>query len=226
MKKLLGIMVLGLLLSTNVYSACDEEDFIKHVSSKIDCMGLVKVGKIDKSKKIIAVFLHGYNGGKDKGLPYAKNFNSLINDNVNMFHMGNPGYKMPGRDRSAGRSIKGPKKFKWVENQYKWDQIELIAQALEKLKNYYKPEKLIVIRHSNSAYFAASMIRKIPGLIDKAILIACPCDYTNWTEDMGWGLMTINTDPSFQMEKIDPKTEIVLIVGKSDIKTKRYFWRT
>ena len=66
------------------------------------------------------------------------------------------------------------------------------------------------------------MKKTLSGLIDKAILIACPCNYTNWNEDRGRGLMTINTDPSFQMEKIDKKTEIVLIVGKSDKNTKPY----
>ena len=40
MKKLLGILVLGLLLSTNAHSACEKEDFVKYVEVKGNCIAL------------------------------------------------------------------------------------------------------------------------------------------------------------------------------------------
>ena len=48
MKKFLGILVLGLLISTNAYLACDKEDFVKYVPTDERCISLVNVGKIDK----------------------------------------------------------------------------------------------------------------------------------------------------------------------------------
>ena len=54
MKKLLGIVVLGLLLSGNS-NACEKEDFIKYVSAgKNKCIAIVKNGNINLSNPIIA----------------------------------------------------------------------------------------------------------------------------------------------------------------------------
>ena len=59
MKKLLGIVVLGLLLCGNS-NACDKEDFIKYVSAgKNKCIAILNLGKIEKGKKNLIVFLHG-----------------------------------------------------------------------------------------------------------------------------------------------------------------------
>ena len=48
MKKLLGIVVLGLLLSGKS-NACEKEDFIKYVSAgKNKCIAILNLGKIEK----------------------------------------------------------------------------------------------------------------------------------------------------------------------------------
>ena len=81
MKKLLGILVLGLLLSGNACAetfneekdklpitpesigewdyTCKKEDFKKYVATIEGCIALQHLGKIDKSKKKLVVFLHG-----------------------------------------------------------------------------------------------------------------------------------------------------------------------
>ena len=56
MKKLLGIVVLGLLLSGNS-NACEKEDFIKYISAgKNKCIAILNLGKIEKGKKNLIVF--------------------------------------------------------------------------------------------------------------------------------------------------------------------------
>ena len=81
MKKLLGILVLGFLLSGNACAetfneekdklpitpesigewdyTCKKEDFKKYVATIEGCIALQHLGKIDKSKKKLVVFLHG-----------------------------------------------------------------------------------------------------------------------------------------------------------------------
>ena len=59
MKKLLSIVVLCLLLSGNS-NACEKEDFTKYISAgKNKCIAILNLGKIEKGKKNLIVFLHG-----------------------------------------------------------------------------------------------------------------------------------------------------------------------
>ena len=88
MKKILGILFIGLLWC-NVGIAvtfneekdklpitpesigewdytCKKEDFIKYVATIEGCIALIKLGKIDKSKKKLVVFMGGdYKGKSD-----------------------------------------------------------------------------------------------------------------------------------------------------------------
>ena len=57
MKKFLGIVVLCLLLSTNAYSACKKEDFIKYVEVKGNCIALFGTKKNEINKKQLIILL-------------------------------------------------------------------------------------------------------------------------------------------------------------------------
>ena len=88
MKKLLGIVVLGLVwcnigIAEELFTdkkfklpitpkqiakwdyTCDKEDFKKYVATVEGCMALQHLGKIDKSKKKLVVFMHGDRKSKD-----------------------------------------------------------------------------------------------------------------------------------------------------------------
>jgi len=120
MKKLLGILVLGLLWCNTVVAldektkndpqmieymvkrkinfidtkpisiseiagwshSCDKEDFIKYVGTVEGCIGIKKLGKIDKSKKKLVVFLHGdYKGRGSNNTPkYMAGLSKIIKD--------------------------------------------------------------------------------------------------------------------------------------------------
>ena len=146
MKKLLGILVLGLLWCNTVVAldektkndpqmieymvkrkinfidtkpisiseiagwshSCDKEDFIKYVGTVEGCIGIKKLGKIDKSKKKLVVYLHGdYKGKGSNNTPkYMAGFSNIIKDqkdNINFFFIARPGHQFPGRLRSAGK---------------------------------------------------------------------------------------------------------------------------
>ena len=98
MKKLLGILVLGFLYSGNACAetfneekdklpitpesigeweyTCKKEDFKKYVATIEGCIALQHLGKIDKSKKKLVVFLHIHNihCHHQKILPYRNNW--------------------------------------------------------------------------------------------------------------------------------------------------------
>ena len=105
MKKLFKIIILSLFLSSNTFAdkktilpneiakwdyTCDKEDFKKYVSSEEGCIALQHLGKINKSKKTLIVFLHGDSkiNGDYNILKRWGNFSKIINSqekDVNFF---------------------------------------------------------------------------------------------------------------------------------------------
>ena len=234
MKKLLGIVLLGLLLSGNSI-ACDKEDFIKYVSAgKNKCIAILNLGKIEKGKKNLIVFLHGDGSPNSPtpGIPrksqirFAK---ELINDNNNIFLFARPGYFIRERGSSEeDRYSSGPRNaIKSTIVNYDWKNFQILAPALQNLRKYYKPEKLILIGHSGGAYQGGTIHGKVPGLVDINILISCPCDWEirkklsngkKWETKSQLKELKKNS-PSFNYKDIDLKSLNILIVGKDDKNT-------
>ncbi len=234
MKKLLGIVVLGLLLSGNS-NACEKEDFIKYISAgKNKCIAILNLGKIEKGKKNLIVFLHG-DGSLNSprpGIPkksqirFAK---ELINDDNNIFLFARPGYFIRERGSSEeDRYSSGPRNaIKSTVVNYDWKNFQILAPALQNLKKYYKPKKLILIGHSGGAYQGGTIHGKVPGLVDINILISCPCDWEirkklsngkKWETKSQLKELKKNS-PSFNYKDIDLKSLNILIVGKDDKNT-------
>ena len=234
MKKLLGIVLLGLLLSGNSI-ACDKEDFIKYVSAgKNKCIAILNLGKIEKGKKNLIVFLHGDGSPNSPtpGIPrksqirFAK---ELINDNNNIFLFARPGYFIRERGSSEeDRYSSGPRNaIKSTIVNYDWKNFQILAPALQNLRKYYKPKKLILIGHSGGAYQGGTIHGKVPGLVDINILISCPCDWEirkklsngkKWETKSQLKELKKNS-PSFNYKDIDLKSLNILIVGKDDKNT-------
>ncbi len=234
MKKLLAFIFLSLLLSGNA-NACEKEDFIKYISAgKNKCIAMLNLGKIEKGKKNLIVFLHG-DGNLNSprpGIPkksqirFAK---ELINDNNNIFLFARPGYFIRERGSSEeDRYSSGPRNaIKSTVVNYDWKNFQILAPALQNLRKYYKPKKLILIGHSGGAYQGGTIHGKVPGLVDINILISCPCDWEirkklsngkKWETKSQLKELKKNS-PSFNYKDIDLKSLNILIVGKDDKNT-------
>ncbi|SVC24549.1 uncharacterized protein METZ01_LOCUS277403, partial [marine metagenome] len=159
---------------------CTKEDFVKYVAIEEGCIGILKLGKIDKTKKKLVIFLHGdRKNDSDYNIKKEYPFSSIIKDqkeNINFFYLARPGHKFNGRTRSTGKETSGEQKGNWNAIYKKsWDQIKLSARAIKKLKEHYQPDELILIGSSGGAHLTAITLGRIPGLIDKAILVGCSC---------------------------------------------------
>ena len=227
-------MVLALLLSGNS-NACEKEDFLKYISAgKNKCIAMLNLGKIRKGKKNLIVFLHGDGSPNSPrpGIPkksqirFAK---ELINDNNNIFLFARPGYFIRERGSSEeDRYSSGPRNaIKSTVVNYDWNNFQILAPALQNLRKYYKPEKLILIGHSGGAYQGGTIHGKVPGLVDINILISCPCDWEirkklsngkKWETKSQLKELKKNS-PSFNYKDIDLKSLNILIVGKDDKNT-------
>jgi predicted esterase len=162
-------------------ATCDKgEDFIKYVATAEGCIGIKSIGEPDKSKKKLIIHLHGdFKGtGPNKTPSYMSGYKSIAPDDANFFFMARPGHQFPGRVRSAGKWTSGdninahPDRVAWKKG---WGSIKLITQTIYRLKEFYKPEKLIVIGFSGGAQDVSVMSGKVPDLIDVGILGGCDC---------------------------------------------------
>ena len=197
---------------------CKKGDFIKHVAIDEGCIALQSLGKIDKLKKKLVVFLHGDRKSKSdyqikKDYPFSK----ILKDekeNINFFYLARPGHKFKGRKRSTGKEKNYEQTGDWnaVYKKY-WEAIRLSDDAIKKLKEYYQPDELVVMGHSGGAGDTLMIAGKMPGLIDKAILIGCPCVEGYPVKNSPWEA------PINQIGHIDPKTKIILITGEKDTET-------
>ena len=201
---------------------CDEgEDFIKYVATVEGCIGIKSIGVPDKSKKKLVIHLHGdYKGSQPNNTPkYMSGYSSIVPDDANFFFMARPGHKFSGRVRSAGKwknsdSInQNPDRVVWKKG---WGSIKLITQTIYRLKEFYQPEKVIVIGFSGGAQDVSVMSGKIPGLIDVGILGGCDC-FVNprgfWT-------------PREFIKTIPRDMPIIMISGEKDtyiVRAKAYY---
>ena len=235
MKKLLGILVLGLLWCNAVIAVtfneekdklpitpesigewdytCKKEDFKKYVATIEGCIALQHLGKIDKSKKKLVVFLHGDRRDKsDYKIKEQGNFTKAIKeekDNINFFYLARPGHKFTGRSRSVGKYKAHEQLNNIIQTvvfKKGWEMGRLISQALYRLKEYYKPDELIVIGFSGGSINIAVIVGKVPGLIDKGIMGGCDC---HMQKRQFW------ISGEF-IKTIPPETELILITGKDD----------
>jgi len=192
---------------------CDKEDFKKYVATVEGCIALIKLGKIDKSKKKLVVFMGGdYKGKSDYPVKKNENFTKAIKeekDNINFFYLARPGHKFVGRTRSVGKYKNYEilnKKIERVVFKKGWEMGRLISQALYRLKEYYKPDELIVIGFSGGSINISVIVGKVPGLIDKGIMGGCDC---HMQKRQFW------ISGEF-IKTIPPETELILITGKDD----------
>ena len=87
--------------------------------------------------------------------------------------MARPGYKTLEGFKSKGLSNKN-------RDHYTIQNIDMVAEAIQNLKNYYGSEKVILVGHSGGAATAGIIISRHPSLIDSTVLISCPCNVSKW----------------------------------------------
>jgi len=156
----------------------------------------------------LLVFLHG---DKSNGRPisweirYANQFASSTVVAVSMLR---PGYPAEDGNRSTGDTSRS--------DTYTDHNITAIAGALRRLKEYHGARRVIVVGYSGGAAIAGVIIGKFPGLVNVAILVACPCDIAAWRGRAGTGK---SLSPSDFIRGIPAGTQVLAMTGQRDTNT-------
>lgn len=163
--------------------------------------------------KATVVVLHGDVSGGDGKSPanYHYRLASTIasqNGNATVIALLRPGYH-----DGKGRKSPGRREF----DQYTSRNNNALAGALKAIKAARPNAELIVVGHSGGAAQTGAVTGRFPGLIDTAILMACPCHLKKWRQ--GRKQMTRGQSPHRYVNKIAKDTRVIAITGTADDNT-------
>ncbi|MCS5707932.1 alpha/beta hydrolase [Candidatus Berkiella cookevillensis] len=189
-----------------------ESDYHSAVSSlKEHCIRLVSPDLSKKQADELIIYLHGdYGiGGSSYMSGIAAHFSKPNRMNIALIR---PGYFDDNGNFSSGSSLGVTStKITGRLDSYTRENVDIIADAISNLKKNYKSKRVVVIGHSGGAALAALILNFYPQLIDKVLLINCPCDVKQWRPDWEHSLSPIEN-----INLISPKAKIDILSGAAD----------
>jgi len=142
------------------------------VAANDECLVIRTYGESAERTSLI-IFIHGdgYRGGpSDYMYPIAQIFGAKGVVAVGLIR---PGYYDSKDNHSTGNSYR-----EW--DNYQPDVIATVAAAVKVLKNHYKAEYVVLAGHSGGSAISGVIIGKYPGLVNAAVIGACPCNVPDW----------------------------------------------
>ncbi|CAM2006249.1 alpha/beta hydrolase family protein [Acanthopleuribacter pedis] len=128
-----------------------------------------------------------------------------------------PGYTDPVGNRSEG------KRGNAVGDNWHGGNTDTIAAVIAQLAKDYGAGRVIVAGHSGGAALSANILGRHPKLINAALLVALPADLEAWrkhmlghTKSQIFGKPINSLSAIDLLPKVDPATQIHLIVGEKD----------
>ena len=183
------------------------------VAANDECLVIKTYGEPAERTTLI-IFIHGdgYRGGPSGYMyPLAQKFGAKGVVAVGMIR---PGYYDSMGNHSTGNSYR-----EW--DNYQSDVIVTVAAAVTALKNHYKAEFVLLAGHSGGSAISGIIIGKYPGLVNAAVLGACPCNVPDWRVlRRGRNNWPLSLSPHDFIGKIDKKTTVVAVTGGNDGNTE------
>ncbi len=104
---------------------------------------------------------------------------------------------------------------------------KLLAQSLATMKKSLGAKRLIVVGHSGGSGQLGTVVGAYPGIVDVAILAACPCDVPNWrVHRRGRNQWTQSQSPHKFAHKVPRSTKVYAVSFQGDRNTKPVFAET
>jgi predicted esterase len=193
---------------------CKPADNITYASGNNQCLKIITKNNI-KNPKALVIFIHGdvsKGGASDYFNKRVYQIEPKFNDIVAITLI-RPGYYDSNNNYSSGGGYT-PRR-----DSYTKENITIIAQAIKNIKNYYKPNKLILVGHSGGANIVANIIGLYPSLVNGAVIGACPCDVFKWRAMKGKSNWNNSLSPINYVNTIKD-TKVILVAGKNDSNVK------
>jgi pimeloyl-ACP methyl ester carboxylesterase len=176
-----------------------------------ECLVIQAYGEPAEKTKLV-IFIHGdgsSGGPSDYLYKTAKTFGR---DGVVAVGLIRPGYFDREKNYSTGNAYR-------TGDGYRPDVIATVAAAITTLKAHYKAERVVLAGHSGGAAISAVILGKHPGLVDAAVLAACPCNVPEWRTQRRRRPWDMSLSPHDFIAAIPAGTEIIAVTGGNDDNT-------
>lgn len=192
-------------------TSCDSDYRTAVYSLKEHCIRLVSPDVPKKHAEDLVIYIHGdYGvGGSSYMSEIASHFSKSNRMNIALIR---PGYYDDEGNFSTGDSlgVTSTKIAGRLDN-YTRENVDIIADAILNLKQHYQSKRVIVVGYSGGAAIAALILNFYPQLIDKVMLINCPCDLKQWRPDWERSLSPIE-----HINNVSPRASINILSGAED----------
>jgi len=192
---------------------CESEDFQVRVSGVSQCLVMRRFGVDDP--EVLLLWIHGdvsSGGPADYHFARASQAAGVLPGRILSVALVRPGYSDGSGNESsvaltqAGRS-----------DHYTRENIAEVGAAIERLRARFKPRRVVVVGHSGGAATTAVLLGMKPGLIDGAVLVACPCDIAAWRS--GRRAWSRSESPILWVDRVDRAARVVALTGDRDDNT-------
>lgn len=173
----------AMLCTAVVLSACaGDPDAPPVTEGPAELPGLEPLrGQVWGDGPVMAVLLHGdvSRGGPADYLYERASRLAAENPALTVVALLRPGYYDREGRRSPGDNTDRFDHYTSANN-------ALLATTLTNLRTAHGTRRLIALGHSGGAAQLGVVIGKYPGLVDGAVLAACPCDLEAWRQHRDW----------------------------------------
>jgi pimeloyl-ACP methyl ester carboxylesterase len=210
-----AILAATLLSSASASAApCPAPDQVTRVSGSGECLIIKTYAKNDgAARSTLFVLLHG---NHTSGSPATSQYSvaQALADKgppgTIAVAMIRPGYNDDTGSYSSGSAAGRADNFTGTN-------IDIVADAVVRLKAHHKADRLVLIGHSGGAAMAGVMLGRHPGLADAAVLVACPCNVPAWRVMSGRYDMAWTSESAIDyVAKVPPLTRVSVLVGAGD----------
>jgi len=214
-KWVLVILIAMVFASDALADPCAAEDFVTRVSAGGECLVIATFGlPLATAPTAMVVWLHGdtSNGGPAVShvKPAQETASRFASDHILSVALWRPGYA-DSRGNTSGGDNNGR-----ADNYTKANML-IVAEAIARLKEHYRPARTILVGHSGGAATSANLLGMMPGLADAAVLVSCPCDLRTWRAGRHW--WPRSEDPLTWAGKVTPPVKVVALTGTADDNT-------
>ena len=205
---------LGMLLSGAgaLGAPCAQPDHISRVDGGTECL-LIKTFRHDEgTPSTLFVLLHGNHSSGSPAVsqvPVAESLARSGPDGTVAVALIRPGYNDAEGHFSSGNAAGRNDNF-YAGN------IDVVADAIGRLKAFHRPRRLVLVGHSGGAAMAGVMLGRHPGLADAAVVVACPCNVPAWRAMRGRRDVWSSESAELYVDRVAATARVVVLVGDAD----------
>ncbi len=192
--------------------ACANPDLVNRIRGRDFCLVIHTFGAESAGPSpTLVIVLHGdmSSGGPPKyHLDIAK---ALVSSGIVAVGFIRPGHADDHGRQSDGEIVRS--------DRYSAENVDTIADAVTKLKAHHKARETVMIGHSGGAAITGVMIGRHPGIVDRALLISCPCDLSRYRDMRRIPHIGMSLSPLKLVSGVATATKVIAMTGERDDNT-------